>query len=258
MSPETRIAIQLAFWSAAFWVGLAGFHRHAGARALPRQAAALVLGALAACAGGRLLHPGTAAAGPSVLFVPLGVLLLAPVRAGERRAFLPAGLAALPAGLAVARLGCLAGGCCGAPAAPALGAAALLALAALAARQPEACMAPMVLAGLAAVRAASEPLRPAAVSGPALLSPAVLATAWIFAAAAPWVRAGGPRPAQSRIRHVRKRVEGCRGFDSGNRTGRAGGRDVSAAAAVGAAGGDRGVPGAGPRTPAGRPLRRGG
>lgn len=102
----TAAAFQLAGWSAAFWLAL-GLHARLGSGSRPRFALALLLGAALAGGGPALLwsrapqglDPGTV----SVLFVPLGLLLLRTD---------PGAFASLPLPLAVARIGCLAAGCC--------------------------------------------------------------------------------------------------------------------------------------------------
>jgi hypothetical protein len=105
----TPVVLQLAAWCAGFWLAI-GMHlrRSADPRARTRFAWALCAGVLLARAGhsllwgdpGRILAPD---AELSVLFFPLGALALA------RHA---AAFASLPAGLALARLGCLPAGCC--------------------------------------------------------------------------------------------------------------------------------------------------
>jgi hypothetical protein len=100
-------ALQLAAWSAAFWLALR-LHARSRATSPARFALALLLGAVLARAGHALLwsrpqHGLAAGEAVSVLFVPLGLLLIG---AG------PGAFASLPLPLAVARLGCLAAGCC--------------------------------------------------------------------------------------------------------------------------------------------------
>ena len=103
----TRAALQLAAWSGAFWLAL-WLHGRAAPGRSGRFALALGLGAALARAGpcllwgepARMLRPGESF---SLLFLPLGVLLRAPQ---------PAAFASLPLALALARLGCLAAGCC--------------------------------------------------------------------------------------------------------------------------------------------------
>lgn len=106
----TRAFLQLAAWSGAFWLALWLHGRRDGSRSC--FALALGFGAGLARAGpallwgepARLLDPSQAV---SVLFVPLGVLWIRP---------LSAALGSLPLPLALARLGCLAAGCCRGPA----------------------------------------------------------------------------------------------------------------------------------------------
>lgn len=100
-------ALQLVAWSAAFWLALRLEARRPAASPA-RFALALLLGAVLARAGhallwGRPQHGLAAGEAVSVLFVPLGLLL---VGSG------PGTFASLPLPLAVARLGCLAAGCC--------------------------------------------------------------------------------------------------------------------------------------------------
>jgi prolipoprotein diacylglyceryltransferase len=128
--------------------------------------------------------------------VPLGALVAAPRRAAERASFLAASLGALPLALAVARLGCLAAGCClgepaelpwslrdaaGTPRHPtalyeaAGGAGLQLALSWLA---PSA-RAGAALAGIGALRLAAEPLRAAPPLGAPAFDPRWLAAFWL-------------------------------------------------------------------------------
>jgi hypothetical protein len=143
---------------AAFWVALAGFRPRA-----PRDAARFVLGLAAGAALAR---------GGGLLLAPAGVLLLTPLH--ERGAYLARALPALPAAFAVAKLGCLAAGCCSAAAGEALGFAGV---ALLARRSAPRQAARAALAGIAAVRLAVLPLRPEA-----WLS-ALFAGVWLAAAA---------------------------------------------------------------------------
>jgi hypothetical protein len=140
-----------------------------------------------------------------VLFVPLGVLCAAPRARRARRDYLAAALGALPLAFAVARLGCLAAGCCpgtasalpwslpdgrGARAHPvaaydALGSASLH----LALRSVRlALRAGLALAGFGALRLALEPLRAPPPLGAPCLSPAWLAALWLAAGLASTVR----------------------------------------------------------------------
>ena len=105
----TRAVLQIAAWCAAFWLAL---WLHAQQTRDPRErmrfAWALGVGALLARAGHALFwgEPHNVAepsAAFSVLFFPLGVLWLTPHAAA---------FASLPLALAVARLGCIAAGCC--------------------------------------------------------------------------------------------------------------------------------------------------
>lgn len=111
-------------WSAAFWAALLLALREPGGRAhAGRVALGLALGALLAHLGWGALHVAALREAPStwldptrgycILFVPIGVILAAPRRGAARRAFLEAGLGALPLAFALARLGCLLAGCCG-------------------------------------------------------------------------------------------------------------------------------------------------
>ena len=187
-------------WCAGFWTAWLVYSRRAHAPRPVRFACALALGAALAHAGWLLLQlPVIAPAlrarpgllldprlGACVLFVPLGPLLL------ERSG---AAIASLPLGLAVARLGCLAAGCCrGTPSsAPwAVGGlhpsalyecAGLLVLHTLVSRAAPRQRAPLVLAGIGALRLVCEPLRAAPALGPPLVPPAALAAAWIVLAA---------------------------------------------------------------------------
>lgn len=205
-------AFQPAFLSAALWVAVAGFHRRLPeSRSGVRHLLGLALGALAAHLGWAVLHADRVLARPEVLldptsgfcvlFVPLGPLAVAPWRgaAAARAEFLTAALGALPLALAVARLGCLAAGCChGVPAAASWIATApgsgpphhptalyetlgLAALHALAAWLPRAAVAPTVLVAVGALRLAIEPFRAAPPLGATLVPIAWLAGGWIAA-----------------------------------------------------------------------------
>ena len=209
----TRGALHLLCLSAAFWVALALRERRASGESARRFVAGLAL-------GGALAHLGWAAlyidrvwtqpsavvspAGFCVLFVPLGLLALAPWRAprAERDRFLAGAFASLPLALATARLGCLVTGCCrGLPTDLPWGLrlagdtiprhptalydiAGLLALHAAARALPEARVAPAVLIGFGALRLAIEPLRIAPPLGPPVVPAGLLAAAWIGAGVA--------------------------------------------------------------------------
>ena len=199
--------LQPLAWCAAFWTALALYSRRARPARSVHFALGLALGAALAHAGWLLLHaaviapalrarPGLLldpAFGACVLFVPLGPLLL------ERSA---AAFASLPLGLAVARLGCLAAGCCrGTPTSlpwalaglhptALYESAGLLVLHAAVSRAAPRFAAPLVLGGIGALRLACEPLRAAPALAAPLVPPAALAAAWlVFAAALTWQRA---------------------------------------------------------------------
>lgn len=186
--------LQPVAWCAAFWTALLLYSRRARPARPIRFACALVLGAALAHAGWLLLHlPALAPAlrarpqlaldplvGFCVLFVPLGPLLL------ERSA--PA-FASLPFAFAVARLGCLAAGCCaGLPTRPGSSAgqhpvalyeiAGWLALGVAVSRADARCVAPLVLAGFGALRLLLDPLRSIPALGAPVVPPLALAGAW--------------------------------------------------------------------------------
>jgi hypothetical protein len=193
--------IQPVVWSAAFWTALVLYARRARPGRPVRFALALVLGAAFAHAGWLLLHapaiwpalgsrPGLLldpSLGFCMLFLPLGPLLL------ERSA---AAFASLPLALAVAKLGCLAAGCClGIPTtAPWAVAglhptalyevAGLLGLHAVVLRAEARWAAPLVLGGIGALRLWIEPLRAAPPLGAPAVPPAALAAGWLLCAAA--------------------------------------------------------------------------
>lgn len=168
-------------WAAGFALAVLAYARLAE-RGRGRFALGLWLGVGCAHAGWALLYAPQLAGHPewalragavSVLFVPLGVLWVAPWREA---------LAALPLGLAVARLGCLPYGCCYASAwgmLPEI--AALTGLHVAARRRPD--LAPAIaLCGFGAVRLASLPLRAPPSPAP-WLDPAWIALAWVGAGA---------------------------------------------------------------------------
>gem|GEM_PF-5377052 len=113
--------VQLAAFCAAFWVAMADAMRRGAKRQdLPPAVMALLVGAVTCHAGWLLVHPDVASlrqilspTGFSSLFLPAGVAL-GLVCAGRpiRRRLTEPLLAALPFGLAVARVGCFAAGCC--------------------------------------------------------------------------------------------------------------------------------------------------
>lgn len=186
-------AFQLASWAVAFGLAAMLFARESR-RGLGRFVLALWAGVLFAHLGWGLLHgpgvlrhpeallqPGAA----SVLFVPLGVLVVAPWRES---------LAALPAALLVARLGCLPYGCC--YDAPWHATAELAGLATLhvAARSRPAHAATLVLSGLGLLRLLVEPLRAEVPS--VFLSPAWVGLAWVATGLALGGRIGSVRDAE--------------------------------------------------------------
>jgi hypothetical protein len=193
-------ALQPLAWCAAFWTAVWLYTRRAAPARPLRFALALALGAALAHAGWLLLHapavwPALRArpawlldpsVGACVLFVPLGLLAV------ERS---PAAFASLPLALAVARLGCLAAGCCGgtASAAPwAFGSrhptalyeiAGLVALHQAASRAASRRVAALVLGGIGTLRLLVDPLRARPPLGAPLVEPELLAAAWIVFAA---------------------------------------------------------------------------
>ena len=180
--------VQALALSAAFWTALACYR---GAHPL-RLAAGLGLGAVLAHLGWSLLYLPQVRAVPQVLahpltgfcvlFVPLGLLACAP-HAAAFRTLLPA--------LAVARLGCLAAGCCrGIPSelpwalagnhpAPLYEIAGLAVLAAVTRRLSDPWVLPIVLGGFGLLRLLVDPFRgPASLGAPAVSAPWI-ASLWI-------------------------------------------------------------------------------
>jgi hypothetical protein len=222
MSDALAIYGPLAAHFAAFWVALA---LYLGRAEDDRDAVRFLVGLAAAGAFAHLgwvaLHARVALAQPelaldvtrgfTVLFMPLGLLLAAPWGgpSARREAFLADALGALPLALAVARGGCLLGGCCGGEAdaahpVPLYEIAALLALHAAARSVPAALVSGLVLAGFGAIRLALDPLRPLPPIGPPAVPAALLAAGWLAAGAVLGARAlaGGTRgaaPQRSRL-----------------------------------------------------------
>jgi len=172
-------ALQLALLCAAFWSAVLAYR---GARPA-RFVAGLALGALCAHGGFALLHPDVVRDHPallidpttgwSVLFVPLGLLAL------ERSA---AAFATLPLALAVARLGCVAAGCCRGPAGeatPLAEVAALLALHLAVRDRSDPWVVVVVLLGFGGLRLALEPWRAPPPLGPPIVPASVVAALWI-------------------------------------------------------------------------------
>jgi hypothetical protein len=154
-------ALYLAALCAAFWTALCGARGGLGSRAdAGRFVAGLALGALLARTGGLLL-------------APVGLFAAAPWRAAGRARFLDAALPGLPLAFAVAKLGCVAAGCCAAAGAEALAFAAAHAAVRSGPRRHASALA---LAGIGAVRLAALPFRPEA-RGSALLAVVWLALA---------------------------------------------------------------------------------
>jgi len=209
MESAARALVPAAALVGAWWTALLVFHRRSPRPAAGlRFAVALVLGALAAHLGWALLHPGHVASHPSlvldpgrghcVLFVPLGVLASSLVgldRAG-RDAYLAAAFASLPAALAVARLGCLAAGCCHGVATasgwapwsvhptPVYEMLGLVLLHAACTRVEARWVPSVFLGGFGALRLALEPLRAVPPLGPPALPAWILAAGWIAVALA--------------------------------------------------------------------------
>ncbi len=214
--------LQPVAWCAAFWTALFLYRRRAGPARLHHFALALVLGALLAHAGWLLMNtPGVwraARARPGllldpsfgfcVLFVPFGLLLL------ERSA---AAFASLPLALAVAKLGCLAAGCChGTPTSAPWAVASLhptalyeiaglLALHGAVSRAEARFAAPLVLGGIGALRLLIDPLRAAPPLGAPLIPPGAIAAAWLaLAAALAWRRRGSQGLSEARQRDTER------------------------------------------------------
>ena len=232
MSP---VELQLAAWLAAFWTAVVVHARHPGRTGSARFAAALLSGAALAHLGAPLLSGAgclkalpVSTPGCSVLFVPLGVALC--TRA-------PGAFAALPVALAVARLGCLAAGCCaGSGGVPTRGieVALLLGLHGLARILPEARVPGAVLAGLGLVRLATTPWRVAPPAG--LLAPQVVAATWL-AIGALWATRVTSWAPGLRATRVSSWAPGLRAARPGSRQGLAPRNSATVAATSSAAGG---------------------
>ena len=172
-------SLQHLAWVLAFAVGMACYHTQVR-RGIARLALGLWLGAGSAHLGWTFLHLLTVVGHPSsifrlaagsLLFVPLGILVVAPWREA---------LAALPLALAVARLGCLPYDCCYASPWNALPELAGLVAMHFAARRWPQHTAPIVLSGFGALRLLSLPLRAVPAQEP-FFDPAWIALAWIAA-----------------------------------------------------------------------------
>jgi len=191
---QTAVVVGLC---AAFHVGLAGFLWLDGRpEDAPRAIAGLALAAACGHLGWVAMHwPGldgalalaARPAGATVLFAPVGIWLSAPRLSRGRAAYLHPAMAALPLALAVARLSCLAGGCC--QGARMLEIAGCVLLGALSQRLRRDLTAPAVVAGLSAIRLAAEPLRAPDPFAPPVVPVAGVAGALLGAAALGLARA---------------------------------------------------------------------
>ena len=198
----------------AFWMAIFVYLRRGGeAESGTRFVAGLALAGASAHLGWALLHLQDVmahprvllnpAAGHSVLFAPLGILALSPGTRAARERYLAAALGSLPEAFAVARLGCLASGCCqgtlavfGIDAIPLGEIAGLLALARWTRRLPAAWVGPATLSGFGTLRLLSETFRAPAPLGEPLLSPSVLGIGWVAVGAAMGLAVSRrPRPA---------------------------------------------------------------
>jgi predicted aspartyl protease len=175
--------LQILALFGAFWTAVALYARRSSSPAIFHFVGALGLGAVFAHLGWALLHLPAVAGHPSalldpargltVLFVPLGLLLL------ERS---PAAFASLPLALAVARLGCLAAGCCHGPEGeptPLYEIGGLLVLHGLVRRLPASWVTPAVLAGFGLIRLATEPLRAIPPLGESVIPAGAIALGWV-------------------------------------------------------------------------------
>jgi hypothetical protein len=184
--------LPLFAWLAAFWVAVLCFDRECD-RGL-RFVFGWALGAGFAHAGWALLHWSVVRANPAALFDPTGgfcvlFLPLGLLSAGS------AALATLPLSLSVARLGCLAAGCCGGVS-TAWGAhpvalyemAGLLALHCASRLLPRCWLPAAVLGGFGLLRVGLEPLRAPPPLGDPALPPRALAAAWVAVGATLAVR----------------------------------------------------------------------
>ena len=207
----------VARWTAlggAFWMAIFVYLRRGGrAESGFRFVAGLALAGAFAHLGWAFLHLDDVMAHPrallnpavghSVLFAPLGILVLAPGRRAARERYLAAALGCLPQAFAVARLGCLACGCChgiqavfGADATPLFEIAGLLALAGWTRRLPAAWVGPATLSGFGALRLLTEPFRAPSPLGEPLIAPTALGIGWIAIGTAMALAAlQRPRPA---------------------------------------------------------------
>ena len=174
--------LQPAIVMAAFWLALA-LHQRRDPAHTPRFAASLLVGAAAThlgwivCFSPEIGWRALDLAGASVLFLPLGPLLCA------RSA---ASFASLPLPIALSRLGCLASGCCRGDMGvllPLLDGVAFVLLDRLCRGLPDRKVGSAFLGGFGAIRLAETPWR-TSVDSFALASPSLVASGWIFFAAA--------------------------------------------------------------------------
>ena len=176
--PVQAFALCTAFWTAMFL-----YDRQSPDRGHGRFAISLLLGGILAHLGWVLLHLHVRAAHPeawvdvpmglSVLFVPLGPLLLARGKAEFR---------SLPLALAVARLGCLASGCCHGPQGepvPLWDIAAWVVLHGVLSWVPGPRVVPGFLVGFGAIRLATEPLRAPPPLGEPMIPVYAIAMGWV-------------------------------------------------------------------------------
>jgi hypothetical protein len=194
-----------ARWTAlggAFWVAILAYLNRGGeAKSGSRFVTGLALAGASAHLGWAFLyleeviaHPRALldpAAGHCVLFAPLGILATAPGNREARDRYLAAALGSLPPAFAVARLGCLAGGCChgnlaffGVDAIPLCEIAALLTLTVCTRHLPVRWVGPVTLAAFGALRLLTEPLRAPPPLGEPVVAPTQLAFGWIATATA--------------------------------------------------------------------------
>jgi hypothetical protein len=194
--PSVQAARGIAL-AGAFWMAICDYLRRGGSTEMgPRFVAGLVLAAASAHLGWAFLHLDDVlvhartllnpTVGHSVLFAPLGVLALVPRQRTVRERYLAAALGSLPQAFAVARVGCIAGGCCGGMAGV-FGThptrfyeiAGLLGLARWTRSLPRAWVAPATLSGFGTLRLVTEPFRAAPPLGEPLIAPTALGIGWI-------------------------------------------------------------------------------
>ncbi|MCP5055676.1 MAG: hypothetical protein GY937_03005 [bacterium] len=195
---------QLVAISGAFWVALLEFDHRGGRRTHAfRFVTGISASALACHFGWILLHLDRATdvlgslfvpAGFCVLFAPIGVALASPHRSDERASYLAPAFGALPLGLATARLGCLAAGCCHGVAlrgglvptqAIEIVGCALLSIGTR--LLPPTSIPAATLAGLGVIRLVVEPWRAPDPLGPPILSTTLLAALLLAAAGLPLI-----------------------------------------------------------------------